>query len=814
MSSPFLRVPARSFLVASASLAVFSPGLPAQEAPHPGEATAPALANPESQAPTIIVTGTRDASRTQLESLTPIDVLSREAIEASVSNELVDTLARLVPSFNVQRLPANDGLAFVRPARLRGLSPDHTLVLVNGRRFHRSALIGDGGAQGPDLAQIPAYAIKRIEVLRDGAAAQYGSDAIAGVINIILEDRPGFEGFTQYSTYYKGDGENPQIGARAGLRLGDGGYLVATAEWSDAAATSRTRQRPDAIEFQNAHPELEVPNPVQRWGQPDLRTFRLALNSAFPLTSATEGYAFGTFSDGHGVTDFNWRNPDTTANAFGRSDAFPDFDLRTLYPVGFTPRFGQDDEDLHLTGGVRGSLDNGLRWDVSASYGRNRIDYFLKESINASLGPQSPTSFRPGVLGQEELNLNADFVYEWRPASLSDPVNVAFGVERRVETYEVQAGDPASYAVGPGAADGLASGSNGFPGYGPDQAGSWDQTSYAVYGDVEIPLTERWTVATALRFEDYSEFGSQTTGRLATRIELGPGLALRGSYSAGFRAPTPGQLNSTRTSQGLDTNTLQIFTTGRLSPLNPVAQFFGARPLEPEESSTVTVGLTWRSDFGLSAAIDAYSIDVENRFSLSPTHAVTPEIREQLIAAGIPGAEVFTGVAFFTNDYDTRTRGIDIVGSYVRPLGTGRLELSAAYNHNRTEVTGGSFAASPTQRRLFEEGRPRNNFTASASFARGPMTLTARVRHYGGWTDASGNTDGDLLQEFGSLTLVDALIDYQLTDSMSVRLGAENLFDAYPDEATFQANRGLIYSRNAPYDTDGGLYYLRLNVRF
>jgi iron complex outermembrane recepter protein len=798
-----------SVIVASALLLCTTAPALAQQAPRDST-------NPDtlSSIDTIIVTGTRDSSRTQFEALTPIDVFSQDAIQSSVSNELVDTLAQLVPSFNVQRLPSADGSQFVRPARLRGLSPDHTLVLINGKRFHRAAFIGGSGAQGPDLAQIPSFAIKRIEVLRDGVSAQYGSDAIAGVINIILEDRPDFDAFTQYSTYYEGDGENAQAGARGGFELGDGGYLVATAEWSDSDMTSRTRQRPDAIQFQNAHPELDVPDPVQHWGQPELRTLRLAVNSVLPLTSASDAYLFGTFTDGHGVNDFNWRNPDTTANAYGRSNAFPQFDLRSLYPLGFSPRFGQDDQDTQAVAGVRGSFGEALRWDLSASWGRNRIEYFIDETINASLGPQSPTSFQPGALGQDELNLNADFVYEWQVGPLADAVNIAFGLERRVETYDVEAGDPASYAVGPGAASGLASGSNGFPGYSPDQAGSWDQTSYAVYGDVEIPLTQRWTLGSALRFEDYSEFGSKTTGKLSTRFELLPGLALRGAYSTGFRAPTPGQLNSTRTSQGLDTTTLQIFTTGRLSPLSPVSQFFGAKPLQPEESSTLTVGLTWQTDFGLSGSADAYHIEVENRFSQSPTYSVTPAIRQQLIAAGIPGAEVFTGVGFFTNDYDTRTRGFDIVAAYTRALGGGRIELTGAYNHNSTEVTAGSFAASATQSRLFEESIPQQNLTGSASYSIGPLTLSARMRYYGSWTDASGNTTGDIIQEFGALTLFDALLDYRMTDSVTLRIGAENLFDEYPDEATFQANRGLIYSRNAPYDTDGGLYYVRMSTQF
>lgn len=757
---------------------------------------------------TVIVTGTRDAERTQFDTLTPIDVISSDAVNSSVSNELGDSLAQLVPSFNVQQQPSANGQQFVRPARLRGLSPDQTLVLINGKRFHRSSLISVRGAQAPDLAQIPSFAIEHIEVLRDGASAQYGSDAIAGVINIILDDSESFEGFSQYSKFYAGDGADRQLGVRGGLAIGDGGSVAVTAEWADTDETSRTRQRPDAIAFQNAHPDLDVPNPVQHWGLPETRWYRFGLNSTLALTENIEGYVFGTYADLHGVNDFNWRNPDTTGSAFNPSNVFPGFNLRNVYPTGFTPRFGQDSEDYQAVVGVRGPINDSLRWDFSASSGSNRIEYFLDDSINASLGPNSPTSFEPGTLTQKELNLNADFVYEWQD------VNVAFGAERREEKYGMQAGDLASYQVGPGAVTGLAPGSNGFTGITPDQAGEWEQTSYAAYGDVEVPVTDAWTVGAAARYEDFSEFGDKVTGKFATRYAVSPSLGLRASYSTGFRAPTPGQLESTSTSQGLDTVTLQLFTTGRLSPNSPVAQAFGAQPLQPEESETTSIGFTWQTDIGFSGSLDIYNIDVSERFSQSRTFAVTPAIRQQLIAAGVPGAESFTGVSFFTNDFDTRTRGLDLVAAYAKRVGPGRLDLTAAYNYNDTEVTSGSLTADPTQRTVFEEGIPSQNVTASVGYELGPVKLTTRARYYGPWTDSTGNTTGNLTQRFGAFTQLDLMADWAITASVSLALGAENVLDEYPDEAVFQASRGLIYSRNSPYGTDGGRYYVRLNVKY
>lgn len=783
-------------------------------------ALSPALAQQaatgsELQLEEIIVTGTRKAQRTAFDTLAPVDVIGGGTIDQTVSSELVDALAQSIPSFNVQRLPANDGLAFVRPATLRGLSPDQTLVLVNGKRRHRSALLGNRGAQGADLAQIPSFAIKRIEVLRDGAAAQYGSDAIAGVINIILDDQPGVQAFSQYSKYYEGDGENWQAGAQAGWEIGQGGHVTGTVEWNKSDATSRTRQRPDAITFQQANPTLSVPNPVQRWGQPDLETVRLALDSALPINDAgAEAYLFGTYGQGDGWTDFNWRNPASTSNVYKNTSLFPGWNASQLYPTGFTPRFGQEDEDMSITGGVRGDIAPGLTADLSASYGRNRIDYKMKESINASMGPSSPTSFDDGSLIQEEKNINLDFVYDWDTSALSGPVNVAFGGERREETYEIKAGDRASWLVGPGATAGLATGSNGFPGYSPEQAGSFDQTSYAGYVDVEAPLTSIWTVGIAGRYEDFSEFGHTTDGKISTRVEILPELALRGSASTGFRAPTPGQANSTRTSQGLDTVTLNTFTSGRLSPSNPVAQYFGAKPLKPEQSTNLSAGLAFQNGDGLSLTADLYQIKLTDRFSQSASFTVTPAVRAQLIALGVPGANTFTSVSFFTNDFDTRTRGIDLVGTYSLPVADGTLHLSAAYNYNQTKVVGGSLEASATQRRLFEEGLPKHNASLSAEYRWDAFSLQAKMRYYGQWTDSSGNATGDIFQTFGSESFVDLAATWDVTDALSVRVGAENIFDAYPDEATYQANRGLIYSRNAPYDTDGGQYYVRLDVRF
>ncbi len=762
----------------------------------------------------VIVTGTRVENRTSFDAMAPVDVVSERALERIASSELVDKLPQITPSFNVQRLPMADGLVFVRPATLRGLSPDQTLVLVNGKRRHRSALLGSRGSQGSDMAQIPSFALKRVEVLRDGASAQYGSDAIAGVVNLILDDSTGLDSYIQGSTYDAGDGDEVQVGVRAGITLADRGTLTATVEYTNADSTSRSRQRPDAIVFQNENPDIDVRNPVQDWGQPEREATRVALNSQYQLNDRIDLYAFGTYGDGDGTTDFNWRNPTSTSAYLSSPTAFPGFDLNDIYPAGFTPQFSQDDRDISMVGGVRGQIAENLSWDSSVSYGENEIKYYLDQTINGSLGPQSPTSFYAGSLTQNELNFNLDFVYVWEMAPLSGPVNIAFGAEHRKENYEIGAGDRASYEVGPGAVDGLPSGSNGFPGYSANQANETDQDSYAFYVDMEAPVTERLTAGVALRYEDFSEFGDTTDGKFSLRYQFNDSFALRATGSTGFRAPTPGQMGSTRTSQGLDTETLNLFTYGRLSPSDPIARYFGAEPLEAEDATSLTAGLTFRTDSGFSGSLDIYQIEVDDRFGQSQTYFVSDEIRQELIAQGVAGAESITGVSFYTNAFDTRTRGVDLVTSYGMPLATGDLQVDLALNYNDTEVTDSDGTIGEIGIARIEDGLPEVSGNMTAEYRIQGWDILGRLRYFGEWKDASGQPTGDQYQDFGAEWLFDLALSYDFQTGLRATLGAENLFDTYPDEATFQASRGLVYSRNAPYDTDGALYYLKLSYTF
>ncbi|MBU3020349.1 TonB-dependent siderophore receptor [Aestuariibacter sp. A3R04] len=765
----------------------------------------------------IIVTGTRQSNRTAFDSMAPIDLISGDTLNDTMSEDLLDSMAQLVPSFNVKRLPMADGQVFVRPASLRGLSSDHTLVLINGKRLHRSALLGSNGAQSADLATIPSYAIKRIEVLRDGASAQYGSDAIAGVINIILDDREGYKAFTQFSQYYEGDGTAYRAGAQAGWHLDNRGYLTLSAEYYDADRTARSRQRPDAIAYQDAHPEITLRNPVQDWGQPERQAVRFAFNSQYDISDTSAIYFYGTYNDGEGLSDFNWRNPES--GVFNQSTAYPDFDLLAIYPAGFSPQFGQEDTDYSLYAGVKGGIGD-ISWDLSASAGGNEIDYFLSNTINASLGSTSPTAFYAGSLSQDETTINADGVYVLSSNVTSGDINIAFGAEYREETYKVSTGDEASYTVGPAASEGLPSGSNGFFGFSPAQAGEFDQDSYAIYLDIESELTDALTLGIAGRYEDFSVFGSSTNGKISARYAVTENIALRSTYSTGFRAPTPGQLFSERVSQGLDTNTLEVFTRGRYSPEGPIAEIINQRAdanissLTPEQSDNVSVGVTYQGEKGLTASLDFYRVEIEDRFGTSSTYSLTADERNALINLGVTGAESITSVNFYQNDFDTKTTGLDAVVSQRWQVSSGEVSLVAAYNYNKTEVLSGNVAQNETQRTLFEDRLPKHTANVSATYHSGDWSYLARVRYYGKWTDSSGNSDGDIYQDFGAEAFVDVGVNYQFSEMVKVSANIENLFDSYPDEATFQANRGLIYSRNAPYDTDGGSYSLRLDVAF
>lgn len=807
--------------LALAVLVVLPAGLLAQPAPAAASAAAAEAAKDKEvvKLESMLVTGTRRLDRTAAESMAPVDILSEDRLKLSVSSELTDKLMMDIPSFNVQRLPLSETTSFIRPARLRNLSPDHTLVLINGKRRHRTAGITSAATQAVDMAQIPASAIQRVEVLRDGASAQYGSDAIAGVINLILKRRVGAEGYVNVSQYFEGDGLNRQAGFNYGLALPMEGFVNLSLEYTKGERTSRAIQRPDAAAYIAAFPTRAqfVPNPAQRWGQPDREARRFVLNSEISPTSAIQLYAFGLYGEDKGSDDFNWRNP-ATNGAFARSALqngpnaiFPDFNLVTIYPGGFTPLFSTKTSDVSMVAGAKGVTSFELNWDLSASTGRNFTDYVLSQSWNPSYGATSPTRFDVGGMRQRERNVNADFSRTWDVAGMAKPVNLAFGLESRREDFEIRSGERASWDRGP--LIDLGVGSNGYAGWTQNQGIRKARVSNAGYADLDLQPTERFGVAVALRYEDYDDFGETTDGKVSARFEATSVFAMRATASTGFHAPTPGLTYYTRTSSGPLPGTQINSQTGLVSVNNPVAVFFGSKPLQPETSKNLSFGAVYNPTEAFTVSLDGYQIEVDDRITASQTFTLTNDQRIALAATGVVDALNINRLNFFTNAYDTRTRGLDLVGSHRWTFAKDQnLLVTVALNRNDTKMLRAKPGLVSNEGRVNLESRiPKFNGNITFEYNRAKYSLMARVRHFGTWTSADSPT---LIQTFSAQTLFDVSGTWRFSRRLSLTVGAENLFDQYPDKAIFNVAAGLIYSRFSPYDTDGGRAFARLNFSF
>ncbi|MBI1340847.1 TonB-dependent receptor [bacterium] len=750
-------------------------------------------AEPQRPSQVIVVTGTRSAGRSALDSAVPVDVLSQETIEAVSFSDTQDVLKTLVPSYTVARQPISDGATFIRPASLRGLSSDKTLVLVNSKRRHRAALvtIGGSGTQGPDVATIPATAIKTVEVLRDGAGAQYGSDAIAGVINFILKDAPeGGEIQFQAGQYYEEDGEDLLIAANLGLALGSAGFINFSVEGTSSQPTDRSEQWAvpanggqssfDVGDYVRANPQLAALFPgggrfntanVQLWGQPEASAFRSFVNAGYDLSATMRLYGFANYSNSQSDGDFNYRFPTNSVNDPPiRLQDGSLFRFRDRFPAGFTPRFFGNVVDYSATGGIKGSWANGLNYDVSARYGNNKIAYALRNTINPSLGDGSPDEFHPGDLISDELAFNADFSFPFETGMFASPLNVAFGAEYRDEGYELVAGDEPSYIGGPysrpdpwgfcnGAVPTAAGaaviargstlncanrsdpvfqvngvGANGFPGYPPEYVGAFNRDSYGVYVDLEADVTDTFFVNVAGRFESFSDFGEATDGKIAARWRILPDVALRASAGTGFRAPTPGQLSTTNVSTRFPAG--EPVASGLFPATNPVSVFLGAKPLDPETSTNYSVGAT--ASLGpIDVTLDLYSIEIADQFYASRSITVTNAIRTQLLAAAVPGADTIGAVQFFQNAFDSTTQGIDLVATYTADWGgAGRTNFTLSANYNTFEVDSIKIAGLFLEEDVFdfENGQPETRATFTVLHNVGPLTFMARANYYGEYT--------------------------------------------------------------------------------
>lgn len=762
----------------------------------------------------VIVTGTRVSTRTIYESMSAIDTLSSSQFNSS--EQPIDSLAANIPSYTAYRLPLSDGRIFNRSTSLRGLNSDHTLVLVNGKRRHRSAFVETEDGQSIDISHIPANAIKRIEVLKDGASAQYGSDAIAGVINIILKDDPTLTLQNQYSQYSQGDGEEYQLGLSGGWRDNSEEFATFSLFYSSNQQTSRSNQPQDAVAFSNAHPELTLPNPVQNWGQPKLQSVKSAVNFS-SLINNIPIYGFGNMSFFQGSSDFNWRNPDTNS-VFLDSQYFPHYQLADTYPVGFSPSFGQTENDVSLSIGIKPWQQSLWYVDLSGTFGENQIAYQLDNSINASLGPQSPTSFKPGTLSQREWGLDALINRSLIIHPNIPAVNIAAGLTWRQESYQIKSGDYASYAVGPAAIEGLPSGSNGFPGYSVEQAGKFSQNNISAYLDLDLPITNRWDINFAARYENYSLFSDIYRFKLASRYEFSSGM-IRATISNGFRAPSAAQLFSQRTSQSLNADFDDITTNGRFSSLGEVATIvsmqddINIQPLRPELATNISAGFGLQISEHMYATLDFYHIKVDDRVGFSNTYTLTDNT-QQLLQERYPKSNyLIESVLFFQNIFDTRTQGADLIINYSHPLSKGTFSAKLMGSYNRTKVIDGKLKNDIISVTSQEHGLPYKRSNLSLHYQHLDFGITFNWRYWGEWQDQV-EPDSNEFQTFSAIQFFDLSANYQLNKTINLTLGTENIFNTYPDRATFQQNRGLKYSRNSPYDTDGSLLFARITMTF
>ena len=823
----------------------------------------------------IVTTGTRKQGQSPTETMSPIDVLAGDTLVNQATFDMTDGLTKIAPSINTQRFPIADGTAFIRPVSLRNLSPDQTLVLVNGTRRHRSPLVNlqlaplgtvNQGAQAVDFSAIPSLGIKRLEILRDGASAQYGSDAIAGVINIILNDAS--EGITvsaQTGEYFEGDGARTTIAANAGFGLGESGFLNLTLESSTADITTRGVQRGDC------QPVIDWVGPgvvpldeqCQRWGDPDVETLKFFLNTAIDIGDNAEIFANASYSDNDTISDFFYRHPvlDPAAGVAGRSTLIVDLDgdfipdpadpalvadilaaglspddyltanagspsgyvllnpIYTEFPGGYNPDFGASISDMALVLGARGESGGGLMWDIRGRVQESEADYVLSETINPSLGRLSPTDFRPGTLTQEETGINADFVKTFDVGSLAAPLNFAFGAEWREETYIIGAGDVASNSAGPTFIFGV--GSDGFQGFPEASAGSFSIASVAAYIDIEADITDRFTLGGAVRYEDYDIFGDTTNFKLSARFQVNDQFALRGTASTGFRAPTPGQVNTLNTTTSADTDG-NLIPSGTYPVGSVVAQTLGAIPLIPEESTSYTLGAVWSATDNVDITLDYYEISIDDRLALFNTTITALDVI-RLTAAGVPNADLLLGglANYFANSFDSKVTGFDLAITAGFEVGSGDLIVDLRHNQNDQSVSNvapGTINASRVHD--LEHQTPGSRTTLTFDYATGNhLSGHVRLNNYGSWSSTGGLFSSGLADDvtnYGSALLVDIEATWRFGDIVRLSVGAENIFDEEPDlegDGTL-AFLGARTAITSPFGNNGGFWYARLAADF
>jgi iron complex outermembrane recepter protein len=841
----------------------------------------------------IVVLGTRRTDRTLTDSASPVDVISAAEISSQPASNLLDAVKNIVPSFFVSQNTISDASTFVRSPSLRGLPADNILVQLNGKRYNRSALVqvysgGDTalgyGSQGADISSIPSISVGSLQILREGATAQYGSDAIGGVINYGLREDAGVEVQARYGQYYDngGDGKSKQVAAYVGTKLGDKGYANLSGEYTKDGQTSRGVTRPVAVVFASANPALapqlpNYPGPVQIWGSSPNSGYKAVFNSAYEVSDNSKVYLFVNVARSKGNQSFNYRSPFSVPTPLavndgtgvpatrspGRNGAFSHpayltpcptgnatcpvggfvkdanvFNFSTLYPAGFTPRFIGVNKEVTGSLGYKGETDSGLRYDFSGTLARNSLKLSMTNSLNQSFGPRSQTSFEFGTLSQKELTVNVDISYPLE-AGFASPITLSAGSEYRKETYGATAGDLQSYAAGPFTSQALYvqglpgvytrdtvtptvsfnPAASGYGGTSPSSAGKFSQKSSAFYVGAETDLTEAFSVGLAGRYEHYNTFGGAFVGKVNALYKVSDAFSIRGTMGSGFHAPSPGQSNvEILTTNFIGGNQVQ---TGTYQVNNPIAQRFGAKALKPERSTNFGLGFVVKPASALTLTVDAYSIKVRNRIGITQPFTVTQadiNAVPALASVGLGG-----DVNYFTNGFNTTTKGIDVIGGYRTDTAGGKLNLTLAYNYNKSKVTKfDPIVISAAQRSDIANFAPRHRAILSAGWQLGDFGVNVRQNYYSSWS-VTNDYPG---QRFGSKFTSDLDVSYTFADHYTLTIGANNLFNTKPDRIaptaanpiyalTNSTGDGQVYPRSGgPFGINGGFWYARLKVKY
>jgi iron complex outermembrane recepter protein len=804
-----------------------------------------AAADDATDAKEIVVIGTRRTDRSSTNSASPVDVIGTQELSTQAASNLLDVVKNIVPSLYVPGNAISDASSFVHSPSLRGLPADNVLVMINGKRLNRSALVqvysgGDTGlgygSQGADIGSIPSIAINNLQVLRDGATAQYGSDAIAGVMNYgVRREKSGIELQGRYGQYFRnGDGKSYQIAANAGFGLGENAFVNVSGEYYDDGQTSRGVTRPTALAYATNNPANAgqlpfYPLPAQIWGNSPGRGWKILFNSELELSDSAKFYVVGNASHSKTSESFNYRastaaildstgsrlkttrqagdivlcprgflnyNPVAGPDVNGCSTTQDPY-FRNLYPAGFTPIFVGVVNQLWGVAGIKGAFGD-LTYDVSLSSSRNTLDLSMYNSLNTAFSPNNPasaapyntatqTSFNFGQQAQKETNANLDLTYPVE-VGFAKPITLSGGFEYRKETYTLTVSDFQGYAQG---------GASGYGGVSPAQAGTWSQSNVAFYAGAETDILPNWTVGIAGRYEHYNTFGAATVGKINTRFEFTPGYAIRATFGTGFHAPSPGQQhNSTLTTNFIAGQSIQ---TGTFPVDSPISKLYGAKTLTPEKSTNFGVGFTAEPTRGLTFTVDYYNIKVRDKIFISQPFPIADALHPDgtITAADILANPILSAVGvggqvgYFTNGLSTLTRGVDVVASYSGDAFGGKLNLSLAYNHNTNKVTkANANVISGAQIANIVNLAPHDVAHFTASYANGPFSLTARENYYGSWVNANdyGNSagtagaNGGALQHFGAKATTDLDLTYNLSKELAITVGANNLFNTFPDK--------------------------------